>query len=92
MIVRILGEGQLALGEEHLDELNALDDELAAAVAAGDEDGFRGHLGRLLDRVRALGTHVADDELSASDLILPDADSSLAEVEALLGEEGLIPG
>jgi len=37
MIVRILGEGQLDLGEEHLDELNELDAELAAAVTSGDD-------------------------------------------------------
>jgi len=35
---------------------------------------------------------VPDEHLSVSDLILPDPDSSLAEVTALLGEDGLIPG
>jgi len=92
MIVRILGEGQLDLGEEHLDELNELDAELAAAVTSGDEARFERDLTRLLDRVRALGRSVPDEHLSVSDLILPDPDSSLAEVTALLGEDGLIPG
>ena len=40
----------------------------------------------------ALGRSVPDEHLSVSDLILPDSDSSLAEVTALLGEDGLIPG
>ena len=92
MIVRILAQGQLDLGEEHLDELNELDAELAAAVTAGDEARFGRDLTRLLDRVRALGQQVPDEHLSVSDLILPGPDSSLTEVTALLGEDGLIPG
>ncbi len=92
MIVRILGEGQLELAEEHLPELNELDAELARAVNAGDEPGFARELTRLLDRVRALGSAVPDENLTASDLILPGPDSSLAEVSALLSEDGLIPG
>ena len=92
MIVRILGEGQLELAEEHLSELNELDAELAEAVNSGDEPGFERELTRLLDRVRALGSPVPDEHLTASDLILPGPDSSLAEVSALLSEDGLIPG
>ncbi len=92
MIVRILGEGQLELAEDHLPELNELDTELTNAVNAGDEPGFARELARLLDRVRALGVSVPDDHLGSSDLILPGPDSSLAEVSALLSEDGLIPG
>ena len=92
MIVRILGEGQLELAEEHLPELNELDDDLAKAVNSGDEQGFERELTRLLDRVRALSARVPDEHLTPSDLILPGPDSSLAEVSALLSEDGLIPG
>ncbi len=92
MIVRILGEGQLELAEEHLSELNELDAELAEAVNSGDEPGFERELTRLLDRIRELGSPVPDDHLGSSDLILPGPDSSLAEVSALLSEDGLIPG
>ncbi len=92
MIVRILGEGQLDLAEEHLDELNILDEQVSDAVAAGDEAGFARALSRMLARARALGEPVQADRLSASDLILPSPDSSLAEVALLLGDEGLIPG
>ena len=92
MIVRILGEGQLELAEEHLPELNELDAGLAEAVNAGDEPGFARELARLLDRVRALGVRVPDDHLGSSDLILPGPDSALTEVSALLREDGLIPG
>ncbi|WP_016881537.1 MULTISPECIES: PspA-associated protein PspAA [unclassified Rhodococcus (in: high G+C Gram-positive bacteria)] len=92
MIVRILGEGQLDIAEEHLDELNELDSAVAEAVTAGDEQRFQHALNTLLDRVRAVGTPLADDSLSVSDVILPAQESSLDEVRALLGEEGLIPG
>ncbi len=92
MIVRILGEGQFELDESHLDELNELDDQVAAAVTAEDEEAFEGELSRLLDRVRALGRPVPAEHLGASDLILPGPGSTIPEVAALLGEEGLIPG
>lgn len=92
MIVRILGEGQLDVAEAHLDELNTLDVEVSEAVATGDEARFTRGLTRLLDKVRSVGTRLPDDQLSTSDLILPDPDTSLAEVASLLGDEGLIPG
>ena len=92
MIVRIIGEGQLHVPAEHLAELNEIDDSLALAVDASDESMFRRDLARLLDRVRALGTPVPQDELRSSDFILPGSDADLDEVRALLGEEGLIPG
>ena len=92
MIVRILGEGQLDLGDEHLDELNTLDADVVDAVTAGDEARFTLELTRLLDKVRSVGTQLPDEMLSTSDLILPGPDSTLAEVASLLGDEGLIPG
>ena len=92
MIVRLLGEGQLTLADDDLAEVNRFDDALTAAVEAGDEPRFAQCLADLVDRVRTLGTPVADDELAESDVIVPGPASSLAEVRALLGEEGLIPG
>ena len=92
MIVRILGEGQLLVDDAHLSELNSLDDAVVDAVDAGDEQRFARALTRLVDRVRATGTPVAADSLSGSDVVLPDPALTLAEVRALLGDEGLIPG
>ena len=40
MIVRILGEGQWDVTDDHLVELNKLDDELEKAVETGDEQVF----------------------------------------------------
>jgi hypothetical protein len=92
MIVRILGEGQRDLPDSALDELNQLDDALQSAVDADDEARFTEALAALLDRVRAAGQGVPDEEILPSDLVLPTADATLAEVRALLGDEGLIPG
>jgi hypothetical protein len=87
-----MGEGQLHLDDDHLAELNTLDDALADAVAAGDEPRFADHLAVLVARVRSLGSPLPEGDLAESDVILPGPSSSLAEVRALLGEEGLIPG
>ncbi|HEX2903063.1 MAG TPA: hypothetical protein VHO01_06350 [Jatrophihabitans sp.] len=92
MIVRIIGEGQLDVPAEHLHELNELDTSLAKAVAQGNEPLFAQDLARLLDRVRELGTPLPHEQLSVSDFILPSTDASLSDVQALLGDDGLIPG
>jgi hypothetical protein len=93
MIVRILNEGQWELSDEAVRDLNSLDDAVDKAVAAADQDQLAKALQALLDRVRSSGTPVPDDELRDSDLILPDSDSTIQDVRALLSDtdEGLIP-
>lgn len=71
MIVRIMGEGQVELADDHFTELNKLDDELLAEMESGDEAGFRRTLAALLDAVRRLGAPLPDDALEPSELILP---------------------
>ncbi len=92
MIVRIMGEGQVSLEEEQVEELNKLDDELLRRVEAGDEAGFRLTLGALLEAVRSLGAPLADDSLEPSEAVLPASDATLEEVRGMLREDGLIPG
>ncbi|WP_031520818.1 PspA-associated protein PspAA [Streptomyces sp. NRRL F-5123] len=92
MIARIMGEGQVRLADADLTELNKLDDELLAAVEAGDEEGFRHTLGALLDTVRRLGEPLPDDALEPSQLILPAPDATLDQVRDMLHNDGLIPG
>ena len=93
MIVRILNEGQWELSDEAVRSLNSLDDAVDKAVAAADQDQLAKALQALLDRVRTSGIPVPDDELRDSDLILPDSDSTIEDVRALLSDtdEGLIP-
>lgn len=92
MIIRILGEGQYRVSPAAVAELNVLDGRLQATVDNHDADGFAAALGELLAAVRDHGEVVPDDELIASDLVLPAADADLGEVAALLGDDGLIPG
>jgi hypothetical protein len=92
MIVRILGEGQYDLSDEAVSALNHLDAEVESAVEAGDEEGFQGALTALLDGVRTAGVAHDADSLEPSDLILPMADATLAEVRDMLSGDGLIPG
>lgn len=92
MIVRILGEGQYDLSEEAVTALNDLDAQVEASVEGGDEAGFQTALAALLDGVRAAGAKREPGSLEPSDLILPMADASLAEVRDMLSGDGLIPG
>jgi hypothetical protein len=92
VIVRILGEGQIDLPDDAMDPLNEVDDELVAALDAGDQRAYTEALERLLTGVRAAGRPVAEDYLGPSDLVLPGPDASIEEVRALLSDEGLIPG
>jgi len=93
MIVRILSEGQWELSEDAVRSLNPLDDEVEKAVRTGDQAELAAALHSLLEQVRSSGTPVPDDELLDSDLILPDVDATLEDVQELLSgsEEGLVP-
>ena len=92
MIVRILGQGQLAIDPSARDELNALDAKVEAAVNGSDEEAFRTAFCALLVRIRELGKPLDDAALEPSDLILPDEDATIADVRKLLSDDGLIPG
>jgi hypothetical protein len=91
VIIRILSERQYLVPDQELDRLNALDRHLQAAADREDEAGFTVALADLLAEVRTTGAAVPDDTLTSSDLVLPAEGSSLAEVGAILGDEGLIP-
>ena len=91
MIVRIATEGQYRLPDDDADTLNELDNEVVAAVEAGDEDRFHEVFEQMLDLVRRAGTPLDEDELEESDVILPPPDTSFVEAAAEFTGEGLIP-
>ncbi len=91
MIIRILGEGQFAVPDSELGEINRLDAELEHSLDTVEPD-FRAKLDALLDKVRSVGTVVPHDELVESDAILPFADSTEDDIRDMLGNEGLVPG
>jgi hypothetical protein len=92
VIIRILAEGQFEVPDETVDGLNELDARLESAIDAGDQAALASALGALLARVREVGSEVAVDSLVPSDLVLPHATASLAEVRDLVSGDGLIPG
>jgi hypothetical protein len=91
MIVRISGEGQFRVGDDHAPRLNELDNRAVNAVEDGDETGFRELWTQMLELVKADGNEVADEELVESDVILPPRDISFEEARAEFSGEGLIP-
>lgn len=91
MIVRILGEGQFELPADQLDALNRLDADLEGSLD-GDAGAFAAALAALLDKVREVGTPLADEALEPSEIVLPYAEATPDEVRELLGDDGLIPG
>ena len=91
MIVRIAGEGQFRIRDEDQDKLNELDNATVAAVEADDEPSFLDLWGQMLALVEAEGEALDEDELVASDIILPPRDLSLDEARNEFTGEGLIP-
>jgi PspAA-like protein len=91
VIVRIATESQYRLPEDPAAELNELDNQVVAAVEAGDEDRFHEIFERMLDLVRQNGEPLDEDELAESEVILPPPDTSFVEAAAEFTGEGLIP-
>ena len=91
MIVRIMGEGQYRLEEDAVGRLNELDDRAQEALDREDEGELDRYLDEMAGLVRREGERLSDDDLSASDAIVPPSDMSLAETKMLFSDEGLIP-
>ena len=91
MIVRISNEGQFRLDDGLHARLNELDAAAVSAVEAGDEDAFHAAFEELLQVVRTEGKELEDEDLDASDVILPPPDLSFVEAGEEFTGDGLIP-
>jgi hypothetical protein len=91
VIVRLLGEGQFRVDDALFGRLNELDDEIARAVEAGDEQALWAGLQALAEAVRENGSKLSDEELTPSDAVIPPEDLSLDEARELLSDDGFIP-
>jgi hypothetical protein len=91
VIVRLMGEGQYRVDDSVRKRLNELDDQAMAALEASDEIELDQKLEEMFALVRAEGERLEDDDLSASDVIVPPADLTLEETRQLVSHEGLIP-
>jgi hypothetical protein len=86
-----MGEGQYRVGDDLMERLNELDDRAATAVEAGNEGELDQTLDEMFALVRSEGERLPDDDLSASDAIVPPSDLTLEETRQLLSHEGFIP-
>ena len=91
MIVRISNEGHDRLDDGLHTRLNELDDAAVRAVETGDEDAFHAAFEELLQIVRTEGRELEDEDLDASDVILPPSDLSFVEAGEEFTGDGLIP-
>jgi hypothetical protein len=91
VIVRISNEGQYRLDDALHPRLNELDDAAVRAVETGDEDAFHAAFEELLQIVRTEGKELEDEDLDASDVILPPSDLSFVEAGEEFTGDGLIP-
>jgi hypothetical protein len=91
VIVRIAGEGQFRIPDSDTARLNELDNATVAAVESGDEHKFRELYEQMLKMIADDGNALDEDELVASDIIMPPRDITLAEAAAEFTGEGLIP-
>lgn len=92
MIVRIASDGQYRIDDSYLEQLNKVDNDLVSAINDGNEENFHRLLEELLAIVREHGVSVPLEELVASDIILPPADTTWVEALELFSGEGIISG
>ena len=84
MIVRILGEQQYRLDETQMQAIARLDNQLLEAVHQDDHTHFSALLDQLVRLIRQNGQLVSNEELVASDLIVPAPDMTLHEARRYL--------
>jgi hypothetical protein len=91
VIVRIMGEGQYRLNDDCVARVNELDNTIVRAVDDDDEDAFHVAFEEMLDVIRSEGKPVSDNDIEASDVIVPPPDTSMAEAASDFSGDGLIP-
>jgi hypothetical protein len=91
VIVRLMGEGQYRLEGNALGRLNELDERAQEALDRDDEGELDRYLDEMAGLVRREGEKLPEDEIAASDTIVPPIDLSLEETKQFFSEQGLIP-
>lgn len=89
MIVRILTDNQYRLDESHMHTITRLDHALEDAAAKNDELQFSDLLEQLTTYIRERGQVVPNEELVASELVVPPPDMSMAEARKYFEENGI---
>ncbi len=92
MILRVMGAGQYRVDSALFDTLNAIDNRIVDHVQKGDARGFREGLLELIGCIEREGERIADEELVASDVIVPPVDLTLAEARDVFKGTGIFEG
>jgi hypothetical protein len=92
MIVRLMGgDGQYRVDDGLLTQLNELDTAAVAALERNDEKELDAKLDEMAELVRSNGEALPEDDISASDIVIPPSDLTLEETRRLMSDDGLIP-
>jgi hypothetical protein len=86
-----MGEGQYRVDDGLGEQLNELDERAQTAMDADDEAGLDARLDEMWQLVRERGERLPDEDLSASDVVIPPSDLTLEETKTLFSEDGLVP-
>ncbi|MBA2474551.1 MAG: hypothetical protein H0V40_01145 [Actinobacteria bacterium] len=91
MIVRVIGEGQYEVDDGLMERLNVLDRQAMEALEREDEGALDRSLDEMGQLVREEGRRIGDEELLASDVVIPPSDLTLEETRKLASGAGFIP-
>jgi hypothetical protein len=92
VIVRLMGGGgQYRVDDSLVERLNELDGKAVAALERDDEAELDARLDEMAELVRANGEALPEEDLSASDIVIPPPDLTLDETRRLFSDDGLIP-
>ena len=91
MIARVVGEGQYEVDDGLIERLNALDRQAMDALERQEEGDLDRYLDEMGQLIRQEGRRIGDDELVASDIVIPPSDLTLEETRKLVSETGFIP-
>ncbi len=85
--IRIAGESRYKVPVTIRPALEGLDTAMELAISQSDEVAFTKLTKQLTKLIRGSGTELSDADLSASDLVVPSADMSIADAMKILGSE-----
>jgi hypothetical protein len=92
VIVRLMGGGgQFRVDDELMPQLNELDAAAVAAAERGDEAELDAKLDEMAELVRSQGEELPEDDISASDVVIPPSDLTLEETRRFLTDDGFVP-
>lgn len=83
MIVRIMSDGQYCVNDTFRSALKEMDSSIVHSMLFGDDKVFTTGLTNMIHAIRSEGQRIDDAELVRSDIIVPPADLTLQEAQAI---------